>query len=164
MHCPFCGRDKDKVIDSRSSEQGRVIRRRRECLSCGRRFTTYERLEEAVKLSVVKRDGTRVPYDRRKVMAGLEKACYKRPVPAEQLHELVERIEDDLFRTYEKEVDSTDIGQLVSERLKQLDRVAYVRYASVYKQFRDIEDLLAEVKDVIESSESGAGPDQGRLF
>jgi transcriptional repressor NrdR len=164
MQCPFCQQDNDKVIDSRSAEQGRVIRRRRECLACSRRFTTYERAEETVRLTVVKRDGSRVPYDRQRLLTGLEKACYKRPVSAQQLQQLVEDIEDDLFRTYEKEVVSSDIGRLVSERLKLVDRVAYVRYASVYKQFRDIEDLLEEVKEVMNTKHLDTGPSQGKLF
>lgn len=164
MRCPFCQQDNDKVIDSRSAEQGKVIRRRRECLACARRFTTYERVEETVKLMVVKRDGSRVPYERQRLLAGLEKACYKRPVSAQQLQSLVEDIEDDLFRTYDKEVVSADIGRLVSERLKQVDRVAYVRYASVYKQFRDIEDLLEEVKEVMNTKQLDPGPAQGKLF
>lgn len=164
MRCPFCGEDHDKVIDSRSSDQGRTIRRRRECLQCGRRFTTYERVEEAVKLAVIKKDGSRVPYDRQKLVTGLQKALYKRPVSVERQQQFVEAIEDALFRTYEKEVDSHDIGRLVSDHLKQLDQVAYVRYASVYKQFRDIEDLFEEVKDVIASKRPVEGPDQGKLF
>ena len=164
MRCPFCGKDEDKVIDSRSAEQGKVIRRRRECLVCSRRFTTYERVEEAVKLNVVKRDGSRVPYDRHRLLNGLEKACYKRAVSAARLQQLVEEIEDELFRAHDKEVVSSEIGQLVSDKLKQVDRVAYVRYASVYKQFRDIEDLLEEVKDVMNSKQLDAGPSQGKLF
>lgn len=164
MLCPFCGKDKDKVIDSRSSDGGRVIRRRRECLACNRRFTTYERAEDTARLMVIKRDDSRMPYDRAKLMGGIEKACYKRPVSAEQILAMVESIEDDLFRTYEREVDSTEIGNLVSEHLKRLDQVAYVRYASVYKQFRDIEDLLDEVKQVMESTPPPDGPNQGKLF
>ncbi|MBI1370133.1 MAG: transcriptional repressor NrdR [Planctomycetes bacterium] len=164
MRCPFCGEDQDKVIDSRSSDQGKVIRRRRECLACNRRFTTYERVEETVKLMVVKKDGSRVPFDRTKLINGLTKACYKRPVSAERIGQLVEEVEDELYRTYDREVDSTEIGQLVSDRLKQVDRVAYVRFASVYKQFRDIEDLLEEVKEVIASSDPIDGPSQGKLF
>jgi len=164
MRCPFCGANKDKVIDSRSAEQGRVIRRRRQCLGCDRRFTTYERLEETVRLTVVKKDGSRVPYNRQKLIAGLEKACYKRPVSVEQLQQLVEDLEEELFQTYEREVRSEEIGRLLSERLKQIDQVAYVRYASVYKQFRDIEDLLEEVRDVINSGEPLDGTSQGRLF
>jgi transcriptional repressor NrdR len=164
MRCPFCGEDKDKVIDSRSSDQGRTVRRRRECIPCGRRFTTYERVEETVKLTVVKKDGTRVPYDRQKLMSGLGKSLYKRPIPAETVLQMVEQIEDDLFRTYEKEVGSAEIGLLVSEKLKQVDRVAYVRYASVYKDFQDIEDLLEHVKEVVESKHKTDPPNQGRLF
>jgi len=164
MQCPFCGTDKDKVIDSRSAEAGKVIRRRRECTGCKRRFTTYERVEETVRLMVVKKDGSRVPYDRGKLINGLTKACYKRPIAAEQIQQLVEDIEDLLYRTYDKEVDTTDIGQIASEKLKQVDRVAYVRFASVYKQFRDIEDFLAEVKEVMDTSSPIDGPTQGKLF
>jgi len=164
MRCPFCDEDKDKVVDSRSAEQGRGIRRRRECLGCGRRFTTYERAETAVKLAVVKKDGSRVPYDREKMLAGLQKACYKRPVSVKQLQEIVEDVEDLLFRTYDKEVDSTDIGRILSDQLKRIDQVAYVRFASVYKQFRDIEDLFDEVKEVIATKQPLEGPQQGRLF
>ena len=164
MRCPFCGEDKDKVIDSRSSEQGKVIRRRRECLGCSRRFTTYERVEGPVKLAVIKRDGSRVPYDRQKLVTGLEKACYKRPVSAERIQQIVEGIEDDLFRTYDREVESDEIGRLASERLKREDQVAYVRFASVYKQFRDIEDLLEEVQQVVASRTALDTTDQGKLF
>lgn len=164
MLCPFCGKDKDKVIDSRSSDEGRVIRRRRECLVCTRRFTTYERAEDTARLMVIKKDDSRMPYDRARLMGGIEKACYKRPVAAEQILAMVEAIEDELFRTYEREVDSSEIGNLVSEHLKRLDQVAYVRYASVYKQFRDIEDFLHEVKHVMESTPPPDGPNQGRLF
>ncbi len=164
MHCPVCGTNEDKVVDSRSSEGGRVIRRRRECLGCGRRFTTYERVEEAVKLAVVKRDGSRMPYDRQKLFTGLQKACYKRPVSVEQMQRLIEDVEDVLFQSFEKEVDSWEIGRLISERLRSLDQVAYVRYASVYKQFRDIEDLLNEVREVMDTTPVTDTPYQGRLF
>ncbi|MDX1563946.1 MAG: transcriptional regulator NrdR [Phycisphaeraceae bacterium] len=162
MFCPFCQTDDDKVIDSRSSDQGRTIRRRRECNACGRRFTTYERIEDSVKLSVIKRDGSRVPYNREKQIFGLEKACYKRPVAAEQLSRAIEGIEDELFRSFEKEVASIDIGKIVSRYLKNLDQVAYVRFASVYKQFQDIEQMLDEVKDVMESG--APDPRQKDLF
>ena len=141
MFCPFCQTDDDKVIDSRSSDQGRTIRRRRECNACGR---------------------SRVPYNREKLIAGLEKACYKRPVAAEQLSRAIEGIEDELFRSFEKEVASIDIGQIVSRYLKNLDQVAYVRFASVYKQFQDIEQMLDEVKDVMESG--APDPRQKDLF
>ena len=163
MLCPFCGQDNDKVIDSRSSDQGHTIRRRRECLACVRRFTTYERVEEAVRLMVIKKDGSRVPYDRNKLYEGLQKACYKRPVPAERVQQLVESVEEDLFRTYEKEVESREIGRIASDRLKRTDRVAYVRFASVYKQFGDVEDFLHEVKEVMDSRAADL-PEQGKLF
>lgn len=164
MRCPFCAQDKDKVIDSRSSEQGKVIRRRRECLECHRRFTTYERVEGPVKLAVIKRDGSRVPYDRQKLVDGLEKACYKRPVPAERIQRIVEEIEDELFRTYDREVASEEIGRLASERLRREDQVAYVRFASVYKQFGTIEELFEEVQQVLASRTSLDTADQGKLF
>ncbi len=142
MQCPFCNEDNDKVVDSRSSEAGKVIRRRRECIACKKRFTTYERIEDTMKLTVVKKDGSRVPYDRQKLLHGLEQACYKRPVSASKLQKLVDQLEDDLHRTFDREVDSATIGQLVSNYLRQLDQVAYVRFASVYKQFRDVEEFL----------------------
>lgn len=164
MQCPFCNEDKDKVVDSRSSDQGRVIRRRRQCLKCDRRFTTYERLEETIKLSVVKRDGARVPYERSKIQGGLERCFYKRPISTENIQKIVEDVEEQIFRDYEREIASQDIGQLLSERIKRVDQVAYVRYASVYKQFRDIEDLLDEVKDVIQSNNDLGPPEQGKLF
>lgn len=164
MRCPFCSEDNDKVIDSRSAEAGKVIRRRRVCQACERRFTTYERIEEAIKLTVVKKDGSRVPYDRSRLAAGIEKACYKRPVSATRLGKVVETIEDELYKTFDKEVDSSEIGHLASEHLKRVDQIAYVRYASVYKQFRDIDDLLDEVRDVIESGGSPDVVDQGKLF
>jgi transcriptional repressor NrdR len=162
MLCPFCGQDNDKVIDSRSAEQDRVIRRRRQCLACRRRFTTYERVEETGRLMVIKKDGSRVPYDRAKLLAGFQKACFKRPIAAERLVQLVEAIEEEMFRSFEKEIESSDLGRLASEHLKRLDRIAYVRYASVYKQFRDVEDFVAEVREVMD-----APPDikeQGMLF
>ena len=163
MRCPYCTSNHDKVVDSRASEGGRAIRRRRQCLECGKRFTTYEHVEQQRRLWVIKKDGTRVPYDRDKLIAGLEKACYKRPVSAEQINQLVDDLEEELFRTYEQEVNSTEIGQLASDRLKRIDQVAYVRFASVYKQFRDLEDLMHEVREVIASSEPES-PGQGKLF
>ena len=162
MRFPCCGKDRDKVIDSVASEAGRVIRRRRQCLECDKRFTTYERVEENVRLTVIKRDGTRVPFDRAKVLAGLQKACYKRPVSAQMLQRVVEEVEEELFRRGEREVPAELIGQVVSHRLKQVDQVAYVRFASVYKQFRDLDDFLDEVRDVLENPP--APTDQGKLF
>ena len=164
MRCPFCSEDKDKVIDSRSSEAGKVIRRRRECIACERRFTTYERIEETIKLMVEKKDGSRVPYDRTKLASGLEKACYKRPISAQRLAKLVENIEDEIYKNYDKEIESNEIGQLASNHLKRVDQIAYVRYASVYKQFRDIDDLLDEVREVIAMNQAPDVTDQGKLF
>src|SRR4051812_19011944 len=137
MRCPFCDADKDhlKVIDSRSGEGGRAIRRRRRCLACKKRFTTYERIEENVRLTVIKKDGTRVPFDRQKVLTGLERACYKRPIEQEQLQRIADEVEDEVNCHYDKEVPSQVIGEMVTERLRRLDQVAYVRFASVYRRF-----------------------------
>ena len=163
MRCPYCNEDNDKVVDSRATEDGRSIRRRRECQACAKRFTTREHVEAHSRLNVVKRDGTRVPYQRAKILTGLEKACYKRPVSAEQMQQLVEEVEEQIFHQYDREVEAIEIGRAVADRLKQLDRVAYVRFASVYKQFRDLDDLLDEVRDVLESGDTDS-PDQGKLF
>lgn len=164
MQCPYCGANKDKVIDSRAAENGAAIRRRRQCLACDKRFTTYEHVEQTVKLTVRKKDGTRVPFDRQKMLSGLEKACYKRPVSAEQLAAIVDQVEDEFTRRGDKEINAVDIGWELAERLKRVDQVAYVRFASVYKQFRDLDDLLEEVRDVIESSDPARPPGQGQLF
>jgi len=162
MRCPFCDHDNDKVIDSRSADEGRVIRRRRLCNHCDRRFTTYERIEESVKLTVIKRDGSRMPYTRQKILSGLQGACYKRPVAAETLQQIVDEVEETLFRQYEKEVDSEVIGRMVSEKLRNIDQVAYVRFASVYKRFGAAEDFLKEVEEVM--SRPPETKDQGKLF
>lgn len=162
MRCPYCKEDSDKVIDSRSSDGGRVIRRRRQCIACKRRFTTYERVEDAVKLTVVKKDGSRVPYDRQKVFAGLQKACYKRPVAMGQLNQIVEAVEERLFREGGQEVPAKLIGQLAVEGLRRLDKVAYVRYASVYRDFQDIDEFLSEVTEVMNAPMEAVG--QGALF
>lgn len=145
MRCPFCKVDNDRVVDSRSSAEGAVVRRRRECLACGKRFTTYERVEEAP-LRVVKKDGTRVAFDREKVLAGVRKACEKRPVSAEQMEELVSSVEDDINKNYEREVPTRAIGEMVMERLKTLDSVAYVRFASVYREFKDPEEFVQVIQ------------------
>jgi transcriptional repressor NrdR len=163
MRCPFCGDNHDKVIDSRSTEGGRAIRRRRECLACQKRFTTYEYVEPTRRIWVIKKDGSRVPYERQKVLLGLEKACYKRPVSVAALQQLIEEVEEELFRRPEQEVPAVRIGRAIAERLKRLDQVAYVRFASVYKQFRDLDDFLNEVRDVLDSNADDA-PDQGQLF
>lgn len=145
MRCPFCHADNDKVVDSRDAEGGRLIRRRRECQACGQRFTTFEKIEARVSLSVVKKDGSRVPYEREKMLKGLHTACYKRKVPEEQLEKLADEIEEALLRRGEKEVPSADIGLLVIDRLKLLDHVAFLRFASVYLNPDKVEVLLEEL-------------------
>lgn len=162
MQCPFCGQDKDRVIDSRSSEGGRTVRRRRQCLACQRRFTTYERPEEALRLVVVKKDGAREPYDRQKLIAGLQKACSKRPVGDEQVRAIVEAVEEDIYRQFEREVPSKFIGDAASRRLLQADKIAYVRFASVYRNFTDIGELIEEATEVDRSHP--VAKDQKPLF
>ena len=163
MHCPFCGDDDDKVIDSRATAGGRAIRRRRECRGCEKRFTTREQIETSTRISVIKKDGSRVPYDRAKVLSGLEKSCYKRPVSTESLTRLIDDMEEQLFTRFDREVDASEIGRMVAERLKGLDQVAYVRFASVYKQFRDLDDLLDEVREVLDQPDRDS-PNQTQLF
>lgn len=163
MRCPYCGEDNDKVIDSRATDGAKAIRRRRECLACSRRFTTYEYIEPNTKLVVIKRDGSRVPWDRAKMLDGLERACYKRPISSETLQKIVEEVEEDIFRRHDREVQSIEIGRAIAERLRAIDQVAYVRFASVYKQFRDVKDMLDEVRDVMESPRPDP-PEQGKLF
>ncbi|HBR22049.1 MAG TPA: transcriptional regulator NrdR [Nitrospiraceae bacterium] len=149
MKCPFCGNLEDKVIDSRTSKEGDAIRRRRECLKCGKRFTSYERVEDLVPM-VVKKDGRREPFDRPKILRGLEKACEKRPVSVEALEGIVDSIEKKLITLGVKEIQSTWVGEEVMSSLKELDKVAYVRFASVYRQFKDISELMNEVKTLFE--------------
>lgn len=165
MHCPYCDADKDqlKVIDSRTCEGGHSIRRRRECLNCQKRFTTYERVEETLKLTVVKRDGRRVPWDRNKIYAGLERACFKRPVPESDLRRIVDEVEEEVFRVSDREAPSTTIGELVADRLRRIDQVAYVRFASVYKQFKTLEELVDEARAVLDAKRF-EDPTQGKLF
>ena len=148
MRCPYCKKTDDKVIDSRSTTDGSAIRRRRECLSCERRFTTYERVEE-VPLLVIKKDQRRETYDRSKVLSGIQKACEKRPVSRESQDEIIVRLEKMLDEKYEKEVSSSVIGEFVMEELAKLDQVAYVRFASVYRQFKDINHFLKELKGLL---------------
>lgn len=140
MHCPFCGHPEDKVVDSRELSDGSQVRRRRECLGCARRFTTYERVEAAPAL-VIKRDGRREAYDRQKVMGGLMRACEKRPVTLRQLEEAAEAVEAALNRKDEREISSEEIGTILVQRLRELDQVAYVRFASVYRRFEDVEEF-----------------------
>lgn len=158
MRCPFCKEDRDKVIDSRSSDSGRVIRRRRECLLCGRRFTTYEKMSESLKLSVVKKDNSRVPYDRDKIIAGLQKACYKRPVSAGQIREIADRVEEEIFKNFDREVTSVFVGESVIRHLRGVDKVAYIRFASVYRDFKDAGELIEEVSQVIAEGEYEGQP------
>lgn len=158
MRCPFCKEDHDKVVDSRSSDAGRVIRRRRQCLACKRRFTTYERIGEGFKLYVVKKDDSRVPYDRSKIISGLQKACYKRPVSAEQIQRIADKAEEMVFRNFDKEVSSSYIGDSVMKQLRRVDKVAYIRFASVYRDFRDAGELIKEVSEAITEVEPGAEP------
>jgi transcriptional repressor NrdR len=148
MTCPFCGHKEDRVIDSRESKEGDAIRRRRECLKCERRFTTYERSDE-IPYMVVKRDGRREKFDRQKVLEGLLKACEKRPVPMAKLAEVVDEIDSRLADSPEREISTTAIGELLMERLRVVDKIAYVRFASVYRDFQDIEAFLAELKDLL---------------
>ncbi len=149
MKCSFCGNLEDKVIDSRTSKEGDAIRRRRECLKCGKRFTSYERVEDIVPM-VVKKDGRREPFDRPKILRGLEKACEKRPVSVEALEGIVDTIEKKLINLGVKEIPSTWVGEEVMSSLRELDKVAYVRFASVYRQFKDISELMNEVKTLFE--------------
>jgi len=161
VRCPFCKEDQDRVIDSRSSEGGRIIRRRRQCLVCKRRFTTYEKVGETYKLSVIKKDGSRVPYEREKIIAGLQKACYKRPVSAEQMQEIADKIEEEVFRNFYKEVSSRFLGEAAMRHLRKVDKVAYIRFASVYRDFKDAGELLDEVNQVLQEPDLS---DQPGLF
>ncbi|MCG2722889.1 MAG: transcriptional regulator NrdR [Thermodesulfovibrionales bacterium] len=149
MKCPFCGNLEDKVIDSRTSREGNAIRRRRECLNCAKRFTSYERVEDIIPM-VIKKDGRREPYERTKVVTGLKKACEKRPIGMETLENITDSIEKKLIGLNVKEIPSTWVGEEVMSSLRELDKVAYVRFASVYRQFKDINELMNEVKTLFE--------------
>jgi transcriptional repressor NrdR len=150
MRCPFCSATEDKVVDTRPSDNEQIIRRRRECVSCSRRFTTYERIEEVLPL-VVKKDGRREPFDRAKLMAGLKRACAKRPVAMERLEQILDEVERSLQEVSEKEVPSSKIGDAVLAKLRETDEVAYVRFASVYMSFRDAGELMNEVQRLVRS-------------
>ena len=152
MKCPFCGHLGDKVVDSRESKEGEVIRRRRECLECGRRFTSYERIDE-IPYMVVKKDGSRERFERQKLIAGLLKACEKRPVSVSALEAIADRVEAALQEKAEKEITTEEIGAFVMQELKRLDKVAYVRFASVYRHFRDIGEFMSELKDLLNAKE-----------
>lgn len=148
MRCPFCGEDEDKVIDSRPGEDGAAIRRRRECLKCTKRFTTYERVERTAKLMVVKRDGSRVPFDAGSLARGLQAACGKRPIAQEAKDRLCQELEDELHRDFDREVESAEIGRRLAARLRDLDPIAYVRFASEHYGFASIEEFAAEMVEL----------------
>ncbi len=147
MRCPFCNHIEDKVIDSRQSKDGDVIRRRRECLECEGRFTSYERIEDILP-HVIKKDGSREPFDRKKILQGLERACEKRPISIDEKEDLVKNIEKKLQVSGDKEIPSSIIGEHIMDGLKEIDEVAYVRFASVYRQFKDIKEFIQEIKDI----------------
>jgi transcriptional repressor NrdR len=154
MRCPYCKADNDRVIDSRASADGFAIRRRRVCADCGRRYTTYERTETAP-LRVVKKNGERVAFDRQKVLSGMIRACEKRPVSLETLETISDRIERQCMEAFDKEVPSKVIGGLIMQELRQLDQVAYVRFASVYREFKDVSQFLEELKPMLEKRREG---------
>jgi transcriptional repressor NrdR len=153
MKCPSCGAIDDRVIDSRLGKDNTVIRRRRQCLSCSKRFTTYERIEEILPY-VIKKDGRREPFDRRKIVEGMRRACEKRPVSVDRIEAVADSIEHKLMEMPEKEISVTYIGERVMEELQQMDDVAYVRFASVYRSFRDIEEFMKEIRDLYETREA----------
>ncbi len=152
MKCRYCQSTDSKVVDSRPTEDGTSIRRRRECISCGRRFTTYEKIEE-LPIMVIKKDGRRQPFDSEKILSGVRKACEKRPVPSAEMDKLVDDVEREVFNSLEQEVTSDNIGEMVMARLKELDEVAYVRFASVYREFKDINTFMAELKQLLKENE-----------
>ena len=148
MKCPFCQLDNDKVIDSRSGEDGFVIRRRRHCQNCERRFTTYERVAE-VDIRIVKKDGAREPFRPEKIRKGVERACWKRPIPTHEVEKIITEIVQEVYLVGDTEIDSDTLGEMVMEKLIELDEVAYIRFASVYRQFKDIHDFVDEVRPML---------------
>ncbi len=160
--CPFCSANDDKVIDSRASDAGKVIRRRRECLGCGKRFTTYERVEETTRVMVIKRDGSRVPFNRANILKGVQAACGKRPIPEDAKERLATEVEEEILKEFDREVPSGTIGERVAAKLKDLDEIAYVRFASEYHQFRDARELMEELARLNERTRDVK--DQQRLF
>ena len=159
MKCPYCGHLEDRVVDSREIEEGLAIRRRRQCLNpeCGRRFTSRERIDEIPSM-VIKKDGTRAPFDRQKIRQGLEKACWKRPISDEQIEAIVVAVENEVHSRPEPEVPTSELGELVMEHLRRLDQVAFVRFASVYRQFQDVQDFVDELDEIMAKPPSSAGP------
>ncbi|HWP83824.1 MAG TPA: transcriptional regulator NrdR [Terriglobia bacterium] len=153
MKCPFCGHPENKVVDSRESEEAQSIRRRRECLACERRFTTYERVDE-IPYMVIKKDGRREKFDRQKVLAGLLRACEKRPVSTNRLEEIVNEVEARVADSPDREIPAKQIGEILMARLRELDKVAYVRFASVYLDFKDVKEFMDELKELLRSSKS----------
>lgn len=150
MRCPYCKEHRDRVIDSRATEGGAVVRRRRQCLSCNKRYTTYERVEATSKLLVIKKDGSRAQYVREKLLSGLQRACWKLPISLEALEALVNEVEEEVFRKFDREVPSSYFGTAVSMRLRKLDKVAYLRYASLYHEFQLVDDFIQEAQDILD--------------
>jgi transcriptional repressor NrdR len=150
MKCPYCNKENTRVIDSRPAEDGLSIRRRRECDECGKRFTTYEKIE-TIPLVVIKKDNTREPYDREKITSGVFRSCHKRPISVAQINELVDEVETAIYNREEKEIPSTVIGEMVMDKLRDMDPVAYVRFASVYREFKDVSTFMDELKKILES-------------
>jgi transcriptional repressor NrdR len=157
VRCPWCGHLEDRVVDSREAQEGQATRRRRECAGCGRRFTTYERIEEILP-QVVKKDGRREPFDRKKIVEGVARACQKRPVSSEQVEALVAGVERELQELGDREIRTQAIGEAVMRRLRALDEVAYVRFASVYRAFRDVNEFMSELEELVKK---GPGPREG---
>jgi len=160
MRCPYCQQNDDRVVNSRSSADGTTVKRRRECNECGRRYTTYERIEQSV-LRVVKKDGSREDFSRAKIRSGLTKACYKRPIPTEDVDRMVAEIERELNQQYEKEVPSDAVGELVMEKLRKTDDVAYIRFASVYREFKDVTEFVREADTVLKGEQEKGGTKGG---
>lgn len=154
MQCPYCRHDNDRVIDSRASDDGLAIRRRRECATCHRRYTTYERVEEPA-IKVVKKDGIREPFSREKIKRGLEKACWKRPISHDQIEAILATIENDIYANFDSEVHSRHLGDMLMTQLRQLDQVAFVRFASVYRQFEDVRDFVDELGPMLAEKKPG---------
>lgn len=150
MQCPFCKEQRtDKVIDSRATEGGKVIRRRRVCEACGKRFTTYERVEDSARLLVIKKDGSRAPFEHEKLLGGVQRACWKRPISVDQLQTLVDEVEEEVFRKFDREVPSSYLGRAVAVRLYKIDKVAYLRFASMYHEFQVVDDFIREAQDIL---------------
>ncbi len=163
MQCPFCKTEDSRVIDTRVTDGGSTVRRRRECVKCTKRFTTYERPETSIRLMVIKKDGSRVPYERGKILMGLQKACYKRPVSEDRLEKLVDRIEEKILAGFDREVPSKFIGEQAALALRDVDEIAYVRFASVYREFRDLGEFIEEARGIM-NGQTREVPGQTKLF